>query len=50
VDILVILGMTAIGYWLFFAGIAPNGHLRPLGLRFRGGLPHPSSHDEPAIG
>jgi hypothetical protein len=34
VDILVILVMTWIGYWLFFAGIAQNWHLRPLGLAF----------------
>jgi hypothetical protein len=31
VDILVILVMTWIGYWMFFAGIAQNWHLRPLG-------------------
>jgi hypothetical protein len=34
VDILLILVMTGIGYWLFFAGIAQNWHLRPLGLAF----------------
>jgi len=49
VDILVILGMTAVGYWTFLAGIAQNWHLRPLGLRFRGDLLRPSSPDEPAI-
>jgi hypothetical protein len=34
VDILVILVTTWIGYWLFFAGIAQNWHLRPLGPGF----------------
>ncbi|MFZ8844818.1 hypothetical protein, partial [Thermoflexus sp.] len=34
VDILVILVTTWIGYWLFFAGIAQNWHLRPLGPAF----------------
>ncbi|SNB73875.1 hypothetical protein [Thermoflexus hugenholtzii] len=33
VDILLILATTAVGYWIFFAGIAQNWHLRPLGLR-----------------
>ncbi len=50
VDILVILVMTGIGYWLVFAGIAQNWHLRPPGLRLRRGFSHPSSHDEPAVG
>jgi hypothetical protein len=34
VDVLVILVTTGIGYWLFFAGIAQNWHLRPLGPGF----------------
>jgi hypothetical protein len=34
VDVLLILVTTGIGYWLFFAGIAQNWHLRPLGLGF----------------
>jgi hypothetical protein len=34
VDVLLILVTTGIGYWLFFAGIAQNWHLRPLGLAF----------------
>jgi len=29
VDVLLILAMTAVGYWLVFAGIAQNWHLRP---------------------
>jgi hypothetical protein len=36
VDVLLILVTTGIGYWLFFAGIAQNWHLRPLGPGFRG--------------
>jgi hypothetical protein len=34
VDVLLILVTTGIGYWLFFAGIAQNWHLRPLDLGF----------------
>jgi hypothetical protein len=34
VDVLLILVTTGIGYWLFFAGIAQNWHLRPLGPGF----------------
>jgi len=36
VDVLLILVTTGIGYWLFFAGIAQNWHLRPLGPGFGG--------------
>ena len=34
VDVLLILVTTGIGYWLFFAGIAQNWHLRQLGPGF----------------
>jgi hypothetical protein len=51
VDVLLILVTTGIGYWLFFAGIAQNWHLRPLGLAFgkaAGG--EASSHAEGPVG
>jgi hypothetical protein len=48
VDILLILVTTGIGYWLFFAGIAQNWHLRPLGPGFGGLLRREASGLEEA--
>ena len=55
VDTLLILGMTAFGYWLFFAGIAQNWHLRPPGWGFgrllrRGAMEASGLEEEPGIG
>jgi hypothetical protein len=51
VDVLLILVTTGIGYWLFFAGIAQNWHLRPLGLAFGKATDgEASSHAEGPVG
>ncbi|WP_448595657.1 hypothetical protein [Thermoflexus hugenholtzii] len=49
VDVLLILLMTGIGYWAFFAGITQNWHLRPPGLRF-GRLPRREEMEASGLG